>query len=390
MSGPPALRVRTPDAQSAGGRSVTVWFAGGGTGGHLYPGLAIARALVRLRPDVRPHFVGALRGIERDVLPGTEFPHTLLDLHPLYRPQVWKNWRTLRGAVGAWVALGRLRRQAPPELVVGTGGYASGLTMLFGWRSGVTVVQHIGDAYPGLTARLSARFTREAYLGFPEASAALPPGRCTFVDTGNPIAPPPDIRPDARRARERWGFPASARVLLVFGGSQGARALNKAVAAWVDAGIPPELCIIWATGKAQYESYQQYDRADVRVVRYLDPIADAYAASDLALVRAGMMGTSELSAWGIPMILVPLPTAAADHQTRNAEAIERGGAGVHLPQATFDVARLDATVRGLLADGPRLRRMSDAARARGRPRAADEIAQRISALLPLPRPEAER
>ncbi len=363
---------------------ITVWFVGGGTGGHLYPGLAIARALVRLRPDVAPYFIGALRGIERDVLPTTEFPHTLLDLHPLYRPRVWKNWRTVRGAFGAWRALGRLRRDLRPKLVVGTGGYASGLTMLYAWRRGIPVVQHMGDAYPGLTARLSARFTTQAYLGFPEAVATLPTGRCEYIDTGNPIEPPPDIHPDARMARERWGFPARARVLLVFGGSQGARAINKVMAAWVDAGLPPSLCVIWATGKGQYHSYQQYDRADVRVVPYLAPIAEAYAACDVALVRAGMMGTSELSAWGIPMILVPLPTAAADHQSRNAAVIAGAGAGVHLAQADLTVERLDATVRSLLADSSRLRAMSDAARARGRPHAAEEIAGRISALLGQP------
>ena len=360
----------------------SIWFAGGGTGGHLYPGLAIARALVRLRPDVRPHFIGALRGIERDVLPTTEFAHTLLDLHPLYRPRVWNNWRTLRGAMGAWSALSRLARAERPQLVVGTGGYASGVAMFWAWRHGIRVVQHMGDAYPGLTARLSARFTTQAYLGFPEAAATLPTGRCEYIDTGNPIEPPPDIHPDGRMARAKWGFPASARVLLVFGGSQGARAINQAMAAWIDAGIPKDLCVIWATGKGQHASFSQYDRPDVRVVPYLAPIADAYAACDLALVRAGMMGTSELSAWGIPMILVPLPTAAADHQTRNADVIAKAGAGVHLPQSQMTVQRLDETVRGLLGDSARLNAMAEAARARGRPHAAMEIARRIGALLP--------
>jgi len=361
---------------------LSVWFSGGGTGGHLYPGLAIARALVQLRPDVTPHFVGALRGIERDVLPGTEFAHTLLDLHPLYRPRVWKNWRTLRGAVGGWGALSRLGRELHPRLVVGTGGYASGLTMLWAWRHGIPVVQHMGDAYPGLTARLSARFTMQAYLGFPEAAATLPHGRCAYIDTGNPIEPPPDIHPDGAAARARWGFPASARVLLVFGGSQGARALNQSVAAWIDRGLPGDLCVIWATGKGQYDAFSQYDRPDVRVVPYLAPIADAYAASDIALVRAGMMGTSELSAWGIPMILVPLPTAAADHQTKNAEVIARSGAGVLVRQSDLTVDAIDAVVRGLLGDAVRLRAMSDEAQARGRPHAAEEIARRIVALLP--------
>lgn len=359
----------------------SVWFAGGGTGGHLYPGLAIARALVRQRPDVRPHFVGARRGIERDVLPTTEFAHTLLDLHPLYRSRFWENWRTARGAIGALRALSQLAREAHPQLVVGTGGYASGAAMFWAWRHGVRVVQHMGDASPGLTARLSARFTVQAYLGFPEAAATLPTGHCAYVDTGNPIEPPPDIHPNARMARERWGFPSTARVLLVFGGSQGARAINQVMAAWVDAGLPQHLCVIWATGVGQYAAFSHYDRPDVRVVPYLAPIADAYAACDLALVRAGMMSTSELSAWGIPMILVPLPTAAADHQTKNAQFIASAGAGVHLPQSQLSVERLDATVRGLLTDTARFRAMASAAQARGRPHAVEDIARRISALL---------
>lgn len=364
-----------------GNSRITVWFAGGGTGGHLYPGLAIARALVRRRPDIQPYFVGALRGIDRDVLPKTEFPYTLLDLHPLYRPQIWKNWKTIRGAFGAWRALRRLARDQRPKMVVGTGGYASGLTLYYASRRHIPVVQHIGDAHPGITARWTARFTREAYLGFPEAEQYLPTGWCRYIDTGNPVEPPPDIRPSATEARATWGFPSNARVLLVFGGSQGARALNKAMAEWVHAGIPDNLCVIWATGHGQFEAFKQFDRPDVRVVPYLSPIADAYAACDVALVRAGMMGTSELSAWGIPMVLVPLPTAAADHQTKNAEVIEKAGAGVLLPQAELNVPRLSGTIGDLLDNPARLSAMAAAAKARGRPNAAEEIAFRISALL---------
>src|SRR4051812_15972787 len=107
--------------------NVVVWFAGGGTGGHLYPGLAIARTLRRLDPAVQPFFIGAQRGIERTVLPTTEFPHLLLDLHPLYRTKPWENWRTIRGAIGAWQRLGALAAKDRPRLVVGTGGYAAGV-----------------------------------------------------------------------------------------------------------------------------------------------------------------------------------------------------------------------------------------------------------------------
>jgi UDP-N-acetylglucosamine--N-acetylmuramyl-(pentapeptide) pyrophosphoryl-undecaprenol N-acetylglucosamine transferase len=360
---------------------VNVVFAGGGTGGHLYPGLAIARALVRLDPAVKPHFVGALRGIEREVMPKTEFPYTLLDLHPIYRPAIWKNWKTVRGAFSAWTGMGRLGRELRPVLVVGTGGYASGAALAWAWTHGVRVAQHIGDSHPGATARLFARISAEAYLGFPEAERWLPHTGCVFRDTGNPIEPPPDIRPDGAAARAKWGFPSGARVLLVFGGSQGARALNQAVAAWINRGIPASLCVIWATGTAQYDAFRQFDRADVRVVPYLSPIADAYAAADVALVRGGMMGTSELCAWGVPMIICPLPTAAMDHQTSNAVALELAGAAIHLPQRELTAENLDGTVRGLLDDGKELDSLREHALARARPNAAREIAGDIRALI---------
>lgn len=360
---------------------VNVWFSGGGTGGHLYPGLAIARALVRLRPDVQPFFVGAERGIERDVLPATEFPHLLLDLHPLYRPRIWHNWRTLRGAWRSWGKLEALAAERRPRVVVGTGGYAAGLALLWAWRRHVTAVQHVGDAIPGITARWGARFTAESYLGFPEAAALLPRGRGLAIDTGNPIEPPPQIRPAPTEARAKWGFPSQAKVLLVFGGSQGARAINQAVATWVEQGLPRGLCLLWATGRGQHDAYRHLDRADVRVVPYLSPIADAYATADLALVRGGMMGTSELCAWGVPMVIVPLPTAANDHQTANAMVLARAGAAAHLAQRELTVARLQSDVGALIDDAAALARMSAAAKARGRPQAADAIAARIARYL---------
>ncbi len=360
---------------------VHVWFSGGGTGGHLYPGFAIARALVSARPEVQPFFVGALRGIEREVLPTTPFPHLLLDLHPLYRPQVWNNWRTMRGALASWSRLDAAARARPPQMVVGTGGYAAGLALLWAWRRGIPAVQHIGDAIPGITARWGARVTRESYLGFPEAQRFLPRGRGAYIDTGNPIEPPPDIHPARAEARARWGFPAAAQVLLVFGGSGGARAINQAVAAWVERGIPNGLCVLWATGKGQFDAFSHLDRADVRVVPYLSPISDAYATADIALVRGGMMGTSELCAWAVPMVIVPLPTSANDHQTANATVLAAAGAAVHLPQARLTPQRLEDEICALLGDPRRITNMGAAARARGRPKAAQEIADRIAAYL---------
>ncbi|MHB1072561.1 MAG: UDP-N-acetylglucosamine--N-acetylmuramyl-(pentapeptide) pyrophosphoryl-undecaprenol N-acetylglucosamine transferase [Gemmatimonadaceae bacterium] len=362
-----------------------VIFAGGGTGGHLYPGLAIARALVRLDPAMQPFFVGALRGIERDVLPTTEFPHVLLDLHPLYRARPWENWKTLRGMVSAWRRLGALQGDAAgrARLVVGTGGYASGLAL--GWAAAhrVPYVLQEQNSHPGLTMRLFARGAREVYLGFPEAATSLRTGRETqVIDAGNPIEPPLHPRPSREAARAAWRLPPADRVLLVFGGSQGARAINDAVAAWVGAaGLPAGLSLLWVTGKGTWERYKGHEGPRVRVVPYVSAMREAYAAADLAISRAGAMGTAELCAWGIPMLLVPLPTAAADHQTVNARALERAGAAQVLLQRDVTAAQLDASVRALLEDPARLEALADAARRRAKPDAAATIAHRIRALL---------
>lgn len=360
-----------------------VIFAGGGTGGHLYPGLAIARALVRVRPDVEPFFVGARRGIEHEVLPKAEFPFRLLDLHPLHRRSPWKNWRTAVTAVRVWRDIGRLVRERPPALVVGTGGYASGLMLEYARRKRIPIAQQVGDSYPGLTARRYARYCDEIYLTFPEAERFLRPGpRTTIVDTGAPIDPPTTVSLSHLTARGKWGFPRDGGpVLLVYGGSQGSLAINRAVAAMIGMGLPDDLHVIWGTGRGTYDEFAPLESERVRVRDYLAPIADAYAAADLAIARAGSMTTSELLAWKIPAILVPLPNAAAQHQTTNAATLEHAGAAIHLPQQQLTGARLHELIGGLLADPARLERLAQAAAQRARPRAAEVIAEHIAALL---------
>jgi UDP-N-acetylglucosamine--N-acetylmuramyl-(pentapeptide) pyrophosphoryl-undecaprenol N-acetylglucosamine transferase len=356
-------------------------FAGGGTGGHLYPGLAIARAVQRLRPDIQPFFIGARRGIERDVLPGTGFPHVLLDLHPLYRSRVWNNWRTGVGLVSAWRGIGRVFREERPALVVGTGGYAAGAALAYAIVHGVPIVEQTGDSLPSLTARLFSRWAREVYLSFPESAQRLRVRSPeALVDTGAPIEPPPNPLPSREAARLAWKFPADARVILVYGGSQGSRAINDAVRDWIRAGLPKDVHLIWGTGKQTYDDFAGLESERVRVRPYLSPIADAYAASGLAIARAGTMTLAELLAWRIPGILVPLPTAAADHQTHNARTLEQAGAAVFLPQAKLTGASLGTTVASLLASPERLDKLAVAAAARARPHAAEEIARRIIAL----------
>jgi UDP-N-acetylglucosamine--N-acetylmuramyl-(pentapeptide) pyrophosphoryl-undecaprenol N-acetylglucosamine transferase len=359
-----------------------VIFAGGGTGGHLYPGLAIARALVKANPRVEPFFIGAKRGIERDVLPQVGFAFELLDLHPLYRARPWENWRTIRGAMGAWGRIAAEVRSEPPACVVGTGGYASGLALGYAAAHHIPFVLQEQNTYPGITDRFFSRFAAQVHLGFPEARRYIRPSKKTEVyDSGNPIDPPPADAFDKGPGRAKWGFPpAAGTVLLVYGGSQGSQAINEAVAAWIDGGLPSDLYIIWATGKANYEKFARYGNARVKVRAYIAPISEAYRAADFALSRAGAMATAELCAWGIPAIVVPLPTAAADHQTANAKALTAAGATRMIAQSTLTAGTLGQAIKGMIDDPAKLASMRARALERARPSAAADIAAHILTL----------
>ncbi|MGV3710505.1 MAG: UDP-N-acetylglucosamine--N-acetylmuramyl-(pentapeptide) pyrophosphoryl-undecaprenol N-acetylglucosamine transferase, partial [Gemmatimonas sp.] len=314
-------------------------------------------------------------------LPGTGYPFSLLDLHPLYRSNPFNNWRTIVGAFSSWRAIGRVAREQRPAAVVGTGGYAAGVALAWGRANGVPTILHEPDSHPGLTTRQFAKGANAIFLGFPEAEHQLKTGPRTLVYAmGCPIVPPAADAPSRLEARRMWGLPDDAFVVLVVGGSQGARALNECVAKWSKA-LPDKVALVWATGKSQADAYMQYEGEHVRVRPYLSPIADAYAAADLAVTRAGAMTIAELCAWGIPAVLVPLPTAAQDHQTHNARALAAAGAAIHMPQSDFTPESLDATVRELMSRPAVLERMGEAAVVRGRPNAAAEIAEQILSLV---------
>ena len=201
-----------------------------------------------------------------------------------------------------------------------------------------------------------------------------------MFDTGNPIATPTPARAEHAPSALRHQA-AARRVVLVTGGSQGALAINQAVAGWLGAGEPRGVDILWVTGPGTYEQFKHFhEPPHVQVISFLDPMADGYAVADLVVSRAGMITIAELCAWGLPSILIPLPTAAADHQTDNARAMEMAGAASLMLQREMTGKRLGEEI-GRLFDFPEARReMADQARKRGRPDAARDIATRLAAL----------
>lgn len=344
------------------------------------PALALATRLRQDHPDWRIVLAGATRGVEATLLPTRDFPYQLLPAEPIYRHQWWKNIRWPLLAIRLIRDVDTLLDRERPAVVVGTGGYASGPVVWRAARRGIPTGIQEQNAYPGFATRRLARLVREVWLGVPEARRHLTLGRATTVlDTGNPIAPPDPGRREA--AMRGFALDPARPVVLVTGGSQGALVLNQAVATWIDSGGAEGVQLIWATGRGTYGQFRDRHAAPaVQVFDFLDPMADAYSVATLAISRAGMMTVAELAAWGIPSILVPLPTAAADHQTPNARVMEEAGAAVHLPQADFPAALRGGIVARLLASPDRLALMSRAARSRGRPDAAEQISARIGFL----------
>ncbi|HET9438956.1 MAG TPA: undecaprenyldiphospho-muramoylpentapeptide beta-N-acetylglucosaminyltransferase [Longimicrobiales bacterium] len=368
-----------------------VLFAGGGTGGHLYPAIALAEALQRDHVGIDVHFVGAQRGVEARVLPNEGKPHTLLPFQPLRRSQVWQNWQLVPAMVRSANGLRRLFKEFKPELVVGTGGYASAPACMWALLHKIPVAVQEQNSHPGLTTRTLSRWARQVHLGFPEARRYIKPGKLTEVTAlGNPIRPP-DPTIDRPAARAAFGLKNDTVVVLVVGGSQGSRAINEALLGAIalapqhpDAPAP-RLEILWATGPTHIESINarlpENAKAWVKTVGYITNMSAALVAASVAISRAGAMGTAELLAWGVPMVLIPLPTAAADHQTYNARALAEAGAAHMLVERELTGERLWHELKLLITDEALRNKMRAAALDRARPQAAEDIAQRLAALL---------
>lgn len=369
--------------------------AGGGTGGHLYPALNLAEALREVsRGMVEVLLIGAERGVEARVLAQRGVSHRLLPLLPIFRSRPWRNWRLVPSAMRSSLQIHRLFRSFKPDLVVGTGGYAAGPVVGWALATGRRTAIQEQNTYPGLVTRWLAPFVDQLHLGYEEALAYLDPGPGTAVRVhGNPIRWPA-VATDPESAREALGL-GEGPVLLIIGGSQGSAALNRALLDALrgveEGGLPPlpaEVQLLWATGTAHHVGVERELReiapaGRVHAVPYIDEMEKAMSIARLAVARAGALALSELCAWGVPAVLVPLPHAAADHQRHNARALERAGGAIVVEESAISgsPATLWTTLVGLLREPERLARMAGAARARGNPEAARAIARDLLELV---------
>ncbi|MBI2893038.1 MAG: undecaprenyldiphospho-muramoylpentapeptide beta-N-acetylglucosaminyltransferase [Deltaproteobacteria bacterium] len=354
--------------------------AGGGTGGHLFPGMAVAEAVTKLQPGSDVLFIGTERGLEARAVPARGLRLRLIGVHPI-KGMGWRG--ALRGVASVPRAVLEVRRilaEERPDLVLGVGGYASGPAILAARTCGIPTAVLEQNAVPGLTNRLVGPLVQKAYVTFPESVARFPRGKAVVM--GNPVR----LAFAERAGAEDPGDGA----ILVFGGSQGARALNRLVprAMKLAALARP---IVHQTGKADLEEVAALYRelgVDADVRPFIDDMAGAVAAASLVICRAGATTLSELCSIGRASILVPFPYATDDHQTHNAASLQAAGASVMLPEKELTPERLAEVMRRLLADDSGRRRMARAALDRGRPGAAGDIARDLLTLLCEPQPEA--
>jgi UDP-N-acetylglucosamine--N-acetylmuramyl-(pentapeptide) pyrophosphoryl-undecaprenol N-acetylglucosamine transferase len=359
--------------------------SGGGTGGHIYPAIGIAKELVRLDPAIEIVFIGGGDRLESRIVPQHGFRFLPISVAGFPRKLTWR-WLPVIGQVCFGLARAFwFLKNLKPRMVVGTGGYVCGPVLSAALFLGIPTVIQEQNAYPGLTNRILARWAKAVYLAFETAATHFPAGMTAV--TGNPIRRTIDSVKRSRATYEKFGLDANLKTVFVMGGSQGAHAINQIVMEALGDLAPfhQQSQVIHQTGKTDYEKVKErYRDLPLRhfVQPYFDPIEAVYSIADLMVCRAGGMTISEITACGLPAIFVPLPTAAGNHQRLNAQALSDRGAGIVLNQQTLTGNKLAEKVIQIITDSAKLQRMGRASRQLGNPHAGEEIAKSIYSFVP--------
>ncbi len=367
-------------------RAPRLLLAAGGTGGHLFPGVAVAEC-ARRQADAAVLFVGTSGGMEKEVIPQLGFALRLIPAEQLRGRTKWGKIRAL-GVAGYGVgAAWRIVREFAPDVIFSIGGYASAPTVLAGWLQRIPCVLLEPNAVPGLANRFLSWFAVRVCLGFETAARFFPPHKVVY--TGNPVRL--DLRPTPQPAAIEKPF-----TILVFGGSAGAHRLNHIVPQALarlrntrrggkEADPAQTIQIIHQTGRADYAAVSASYAAvgmRARVVPFIDAMQEVYAEADLVICRAGAITAAELTLLGKPAVLIPYPYAADDHQRANAGVLVQAGAAVMLLDHTLSPALLEQTVARLVQQRDTLGNMARAAATLGRPDATAAVVQTCFACAP--------
>lgn len=359
-----------------------VIMAGGGTGGHIYPALTIAKEIIRKRPDAEILFIGGKRGLEAKIIPKEGFRLITLDLEGIPRQISLKVFRSIGlAARGVWQTF-RIVKEFRPNLVVGTGGYVCGPVVLAAALMGIPCAIQEQNAFPGLTNRTLGRFVDRIFLAYPEAERFFRKSKIRVY--GNPIRSAEFAGAVRAKAESALGLAPNHTNLFVFGGSQSARKINQTLLAIVSDLLRefPKLQIVMMTGLKDHQAVEQQVakmklspelRNRLFLMAYFYKIADAYKASDLVLARAGAISLAEITCFGLPALLIPFPFATNNHQEFNARVLEKRGAAKVLLESELTPESLKLALTELLKDEKNRALMARASLAMSRPQAAEDI-----------------
>jgi UDP-N-acetylglucosamine--N-acetylmuramyl-(pentapeptide) pyrophosphoryl-undecaprenol N-acetylglucosamine transferase len=312
-----------------------IFFAAGGTGGHIYPAIAVADEIRKIYPDTQIVFIGAKGRIEENIVPPAGYELITLDVEGFERKLNLKNIKILFKAVKSLKKAEQILNEHRPEVVFGTGGFASGPVIRAAQQQKIRTVLMEGNYYPGFTTRLLASRADMVILNFRESEKYLK-RKDNIVFIGYPFRKSLKRIPRTE-AVSYFGLSENKKTLLVTGGSQGARAVNSTVLENYTNLIDNGIQIIWQTGNPDFEKINSHvTNPYIRVFRYLEKIDIAYSACDLSLSRAGISTISELAFLGVPSVLVPFPRSSADHQKRNAELLVKNNAAIMCEEKDLD------------------------------------------------------
>ena len=370
-------------------KKLRIIVSGGGTGGHIYPAITIIENIKKIAPETEFLYVGTQRGLEADIVPRENIPFKTIELSGLERHFTLENIRRLMKAGTALFKARRLVRDFAPDAAIGTGGYVCGPIILAASLHGVPTLIQEQNVVPGITNKILSRFARKIALGAKEAAKHFPKNK--VLVTGNPIR---QEVIDARRedGLKAYGFDGELPVVLISGGSRGARSINTAMVGVLKSAQQDKVQYLLATGKNEYDSVMAKLKSEgvdlaahpnLKVVPYLYDMPQAMAMADLAVFRAGATGLAELTAKGVPAILVPYPYAAENHQEHNARAVEKAGAARVILNKDLNSDGLYGLINELIGDREKLAAMKQASLSLGKPQAAKAIAEEVIELAQL-------
>lgn len=357
--------------------------SGGGTGGHIFPALAIANTFKQRHPDADILFVGAEGRMEMTRVPEAGYKIVGLWISGLQRKLTWSNLSFPIKLISSYFKAGKIIKDFKPDAVIGTGGYASGPIMLAATKNKIPSLIQEQNSYAGLTNKRLGQKVQRICVAYPGMEKYFPNGKLMF--TGNPVRKDIiDLEAKREKALLQFAFDTNTKTLLILGGSLGARTINESVLANIDKLIDAKVQVIWQTGRMYYDEVKaQVSNRDLRKIRihdFLKQMDLAYAASDVVISRAGALAISELCLAKRPSILVPSPNVAEDHQTKNAMSLVNEQAAMMIRDVDAGAQLIDAALK-LMYDEQQCQKFAANINKLGKPNATEEIVNEIEKLI---------